>query len=211
MSSIMRRRRRGNRCDNHILSGRRLQISVPPDLAAPTTRAQVALPISRHPGLGFRGSMAGQRGIKDGDVVRIYNSPRRLPRRRGRDRYDVARSREALVLGLVRSVPRGRRGQRPSWGNANVLTHDRGTSKLSQGPSSGTNMVEIERWKEPLPPVRTFEPPEVVPGITNSPWTGWSQNRKAPGVGRQPGGFLRAKGKSFVCKSHCMGIWVTKP
>jgi hypothetical protein len=74
MSSIMRRRRRGNRCDNHILSGRRLQISVPPDLAAPTTRAQVALPISRHPGLGFRGSMAGQRGIKDGDVVRIYNS-----------------------------------------------------------------------------------------------------------------------------------------
>ena len=57
-------------------------------------------------------------------------------------------------------------------GNANMLTHDRGTSKLSQGPSSGTNMVEIGRWKEPLPPVRAFEPPEVVPGITNSPWTG---------------------------------------
>ena len=47
-------------------------------------------------------------------------------------------------------------------GNANVLTHDRGTSKLSQGPSSGTNMVEIERWKEPLPPVCAFEPPEVA-------------------------------------------------
>ena len=47
-------------------------------------------------------------------------------------------------------------------GNANVLTHDRGTSKLSQGPSSGTNMVEIERWTEPLPPVRAFEPPEVA-------------------------------------------------
>ena len=43
-----------------------------------------------------------------------------------------------------------------------MLTHDRGTSKLSQGPSSGTNMVEIERWKEPLPPVRAFEPPEVA-------------------------------------------------
>ena len=57
-------------------------------------------------------------------------------------------------------------------GNANVLRHDRGTLKLSQGPSSGTNMVEIECWKEPLPPVRAFEPPEVVPGITNSPWTG---------------------------------------
>ena len=23
-------------------------------------------------------------------------------------------------------------------------------------------MVEIERWKEPLPPVRAFEPPEVA-------------------------------------------------
>jgi hypothetical protein len=55
---------------------------------------------------------------------------------------------------------------------ANVLRHDRGTLKLSQGPSSGTNMVESERWKEPLPPVRAFEPPEVVPGITNSPCTG---------------------------------------
>ena len=39
---------------------------------------------------------------------------RRLPRRRGRDRYDVARGREALVRGLVRSGRRrGRRGLRP--------------------------------------------------------------------------------------------------
>ena len=47
-------------------------------------------------------------------------------------------------------------------GNANVLTHDRGTSKLSQGPSTGTNMVEIERWTGALPPVRAFTPPEVA-------------------------------------------------
>ena len=47
-------------------------------------------------------------------------------------------------------------------GNANVLTHDRGTSKLSQGPSTGTNMVEIELWTKPLPPVRAFAPPEVA-------------------------------------------------
>jgi hypothetical protein len=43
-----------------------------------------------------------------------------------------------------------------------MLTHDRGTSKLSQGPSTGTNMVEIERWTEPLPPLRVFVPPAVV-------------------------------------------------
>ena len=46
--------------------------------------------------------------------------------------------------------------------NSPKLTHDRGTSKLSQGPSTGTNMVEIERWTAPLPPVRVFTPPGVV-------------------------------------------------
>jgi hypothetical protein len=67
------------------------------------------------------------------------------------------------LIGSFRSLPRVRGGGRVCvHGNANVLTHDRGTSKLSQGPSSGTNMVEIRRWKEPLPPVRAFEPPEVA-------------------------------------------------
>jgi biotin/methionine sulfoxide reductase len=40
-------------------------------------------------------------------------------------------------------------------GNANVLTRDRGTSRLSQGPSSA--LVEVERCAEP-PPVRAFMP-----------------------------------------------------
>jgi anaerobic selenocysteine-containing dehydrogenase len=114
---------------------------------------------------------AQKRGIKDGDVVRIYNS------------------RGACLAGAVvidTMLPGVEKLSRRAWydpagaedgavcvhGNANVLRHDRGTLKLSQGPSSGTNMVEIECWKEPLPPVRAFEPPEVVPGITNSPWTG---------------------------------------
>ena len=30
-------------------------------------------------------------------------------------------------------------------GNANVLTRDQGTSKLGQGPSSATALVEVER------------------------------------------------------------------
>ncbi len=44
-------------------------------------------------------------------------------------------------------------------GNANVLTRDRGTSRLGQGPSSATALVEIERCNEPAPPVRAFVPP----------------------------------------------------
>ena len=38
-------------------------------------------------------------------------------------------------------------------GNANVLTRDQGTSKLAQGPSSATALVEVERSTGPLPPV----------------------------------------------------------
>ena len=34
-------------------------------------------------------------------------------------------------------------------GNANVLTFDRGTSKLGQGPACATVLVEIERWTGP--------------------------------------------------------------
>jgi biotin/methionine sulfoxide reductase len=47
-------------------------------------------------------------------------------------------------------------------GNANVLTFDRGTSKLGQGPSSATVLVEIERWTAAVPPVGAFVPPVVA-------------------------------------------------
>jgi biotin/methionine sulfoxide reductase len=43
-----------------------------------------------------------------------------------------------------------------------VLTFDRGTSKLGQGPSSATVLVEIERFTAPAPPVRAFVPPPTV-------------------------------------------------
>jgi hypothetical protein len=56
----------------------------------------------------------------------------------------------------------GEDGAMCAHGNANMLTHDNGTSKLSQGPSPGSNMVEIERWSGDVPPVRAFTPPQVV-------------------------------------------------
>jgi len=45
-------------------------------------------------------------------------------------------------------------------GNANVLTRDHGTSRLSQEPSSATALVEVERCAEP-PPVRAFATPDL--------------------------------------------------
>jgi biotin/methionine sulfoxide reductase len=104
---------------------------------------------------------ARQRGIKDGDVVRIHNA-------RGACLAGVVVT-DTISPGVVKLScgawydPAGAEdGAMCVHGNANMLTHDRGTSKLSQGPSSGTNMVEIERWTAPLPPVRAFEPPSVV-------------------------------------------------
>ena len=104
---------------------------------------------------------AARRGISAGDVVRIYNA-------RGACLAGVVLS-DAISPGVARLPcgawydPAGAEdGAMCAHGNANMLTHDNGTSKLSQGPSPGSNMVEIERWVGELPPVRAFVPPRVV-------------------------------------------------
>jgi biotin/methionine sulfoxide reductase len=43
-----------------------------------------------------------------------------------------------------------------------MLTRDRGTSRLGQGPTCATTLVEIERWSAPVPEVRAFAPPQRV-------------------------------------------------
>jgi biotin/methionine sulfoxide reductase len=40
-----------------------------------------------------------------------------------------------------------------------VLTLDKGTSRLAQGPSAQTALVEIERFEGELPAMEAFEPP----------------------------------------------------
>jgi biotin/methionine sulfoxide reductase len=46
-------------------------------------------------------------------------------------------------------------------GNPNVLTADRGTSRLAQGSTGQHVLVEIERADDP-PPVRAHRPPRFV-------------------------------------------------
>jgi biotin/methionine sulfoxide reductase len=63
--------------------------------------------------------------------------------------------------GLVRS-PRSRRPDAMCvHGNPNVLTFDRGTSKLAQACSGQHALVEVERWAGPLPPIRAYDPPAI--------------------------------------------------
>ncbi|MCC6890429.1 MAG: molybdopterin guanine dinucleotide-containing S/N-oxide reductase [Hyphomicrobiales bacterium] len=107
---------------------------------------------------------AAARSIADGDAVRIFND------------------RGACLAGAMLTDAVGRgvlQLQTGAWydpdepglvgaldrhGNPNVLTLDKGTSKLAQGPSSQTTLVEVERFNAPLPAVGAFDPPAIVTG-----------------------------------------------
>jgi biotin/methionine sulfoxide reductase len=107
---------------------------------------------------------AARRGIEEGDVVRIYNE--RGACLAGAVITDTMSPGVAkLSCGAWYDPVGAEDGALCAHGNANILTHDRGSSRLSQGPSTGTNMVEVERWTGPLPPVQAFMPPEVVNSV----------------------------------------------
>ncbi len=113
-------------------------------------------PICLHP------NDAAARGLSDGDIVRVFND-------RGALLAGVVIS-SALRPGVVQlatgawydpadaSAP----ASLDKHGNPNVLTLDKGTSRLGQGPIAQTALVEIERYDAPLPPVTAFEPPPIV-------------------------------------------------
>ncbi|KAA8612271.1 molybdopterin-dependent oxidoreductase [Salipiger aestuarii] len=51
-------------------------------------------------------------------------------------------------------------------GNANVLTHDKGTSQLTHGCSGQIGRVNVRKWTGPIPRLRAFDPP---PFVSDSP------------------------------------------
>ena len=99
------------------------------------------------------------RGIGSGDLVRVFNN------------------RGACICGAVvddhirRGVAQLSTG---AWfdpdltnglckhGNPNVLTMDKGTSRLAQGPIAHTCLVEIERFEGAATPVTAFTGPQIV-------------------------------------------------
>ena len=102
---------------------------------------------------------ARQRGIVEGDVVRIFND-------RGACLAGVQFA-KAVRPGVIELAT-------GAWyepedvadpdsleihGNPNVLTRDVGTSKLGQGPTAHSCLVEVEVFDQPLPEVRSFQQP----------------------------------------------------
>jgi biotin/methionine sulfoxide reductase len=104
---------------------------------------------------------ARARGIHDNDVVRVHNA-------RGSCLAGVVIS-DAISPGVVQlscgawyDPENESDGALCQHGNANILTRDQGTSKLAQGPSSATALVEVELYAGSVRPVAAFDPPRVV-------------------------------------------------
>lgn len=103
---------------------------------------------------------AAARGIRDGDAIRLYND-------RG-SCFAAAQVDEAVMRGVV-VLPTGawydpeHHGPLPAdkHGNPNVLTLDRGTSRLAQGSSAQTCLVELELAGTP-PKVSAFDLPAII-------------------------------------------------
>ncbi|HEX4356036.1 MAG TPA: molybdopterin-dependent oxidoreductase [Pseudonocardia sp.] len=111
---------------------------------------------------------AEARGIRAGQVVRVFND------------------RGSCLAGAVLSE-HVRRGvvqlSTGAWfdpsselatcahGNPNVLTADRGTSRLAQGCTGQHALVDVEPIAAPIPPVRAYDPPTftAAPALTATP------------------------------------------
>jgi biotin/methionine sulfoxide reductase len=104
---------------------------------------------------------ARRRGIAEGDVVRVYNA--RGACLAGAQLTDAIRPGVLrLSCGAWYDPVTPDDGAMCAHGNANMLTRDRGTSKLGQGPTCATALVEVERWIGPPPEVRAFAPPHRI-------------------------------------------------
>jgi biotin/methionine sulfoxide reductase len=125
------------------------------DMACVSQQSKVA---GREPMRINRGE-AGARGIRDGDVVRVFNQRGAILAgavltddiRPGVIQISTGAWYDPLEPGLIGSLDK--------HGNPNVLTLDKGTSCLAQGPSAQTTLVQVEKYVGEPPPVSAFEPP----------------------------------------------------
>ncbi|GAB1052538.1 MAG: trimethylamine-N-oxide reductase TorA [Shewanella algae] len=109
---------------------------------------------------------ARARGIKDGDLVRVFNGRGQLLAGAvvsGRFPKGVIRIHEGAWYGPVGkdgSVEGGAEiGALCSYGDPNTLTQDIGTSKLAQACSAYTCQVEFEKFTGKAPKVSSFDGP----------------------------------------------------
>ena len=105
---------------------------------------------------------ARKRGISEGDIVRIFNN-------RGACLAGVQFT-DTIRPGVI-ELPTGAWYEPQDYsdpnslevhGNPNVLTRDIGTSKLGQGPTAHSCLVEVELFDQALPKINSFNQPRLL-------------------------------------------------
>lgn len=105
---------------------------------------------------------AQNRGIVGGDLVRVFND-------RGAC-ISAAIVSDIVTPGVIQlptgawfdPAEPGQTGSLERHGNPNVLTMDKGTSKLAQAPIAHSALVEVERYTGDAPAVGAFVPPPII-------------------------------------------------
>ncbi len=102
---------------------------------------------------------AKTRGIESGDIVRVFNDRGALLA--GAIVTDRIRNGVVMLQEGAWYDPDkpGEAGAMCKHGNINLVTIDKGTSKLAQGNIANTALVDVEKYKEVPPPVTAFMPP----------------------------------------------------
>jgi biotin/methionine sulfoxide reductase len=107
---------------------------------------------------------AAARGIATGDLVRIFNE-RGACLAAAQITVEIMPSCVVLPTGAwYDPAAPGGAGSLELHGNPNVLTLDKGSSKLAQAPVAHSCLVEVERFHGEPPRVTAFDPPPLVPG-----------------------------------------------
>ncbi len=141
----------------HLLSNQptnRLHSQLDPASASRKDKIDGREPIAIHP------ADAKARNILNGDVVRIFND-------RGAF-LAAAVLADHLTPGVLQiatgawydPLHSGQPGALDKHGNPNLVTLDKGTSRLAQGSIAQTALVDIERY-ENAPPATPFELPPI--------------------------------------------------
>jgi biotin/methionine sulfoxide reductase len=102
---------------------------------------------------------AAARGIRSGDLVRVFNDRGALLA--GAALSDGIRPGVAQIAtgAWYDPVVPGEIGSLDKHGNPNVLARDSGSSSLSQSCTAQSNLVEVEHYAGPVTSVTAFDPP----------------------------------------------------
>lgn len=139
----------------HMISGQpatRLHSQLDEGSYSKSMKVQGREPILMHP------DDAQERGIKDGDVVIVFNN-RGQCLAGAKITHDICKNTVFLWTGAWYDPNLKNESHQDRHGNPNVLTHDYRTSRLSQGPAAQSALVEIKKHIGELPIVEAFTPP----------------------------------------------------